>query len=118
MDKKDQKLSQLEAWLSLEKRENEKVNKAGERKVQELKIELAHSKEECEALQNKSKKLEKDKEDLAEKEQNTQSEHQKRVQEMNKEHEKRREADQKKVEDLQMYLARSTHKCEALPRTR
>ena len=81
------------------------MNKASERKVQELKIELAHSKEECEALQNKSKKLEKEKEDLqlsiAEKEQSViiqREEHAKKAQETSEQIEQTIEAQKREHE--------------------
>ena len=112
MAEKDEELSKLKAWLSLQKREHKKLNKAYGKKVKELKMSLAQSTKECEALQNMSKKLETDREDLelsiSEKERSLNSLclHKR---------EREREADgKKKTRELQMSLVRSTQECEAL----
>ena len=106
-----------------EKREQKmkKDREADGKKVQDLKISLALSKEECEILQNRSKTLQKERDDLelsiAEKEKLLdiqKSEHTKRMQEMKKEHENLRSADQKKIQELQMSLARSLQDFESL----
>ena len=125
-EERDQKISEMEAQICLQKREHE--------------ASLARCTQECEVLQNKSKKLEKDKEDLKlfvsekEKSLNTQrSHHEKLTQETMKkiekqantllearlcqqkiEDEKLRQADAKKVQELQMSLACSKQECEAL----
>ena len=117
---KDEELSKQKAWFSLQKREHEKLSKANGKKVQELKVSLGQSTKECEDLQNKSKKLEADKEilelSIAEKEQiliTLRSEHEKRVQELTKEIKEGREADQKKAEELQISLARGKQEFES-----
>ena len=116
MAEKDEELSKLKAWLSLQKREHKKLNKAYGKKVKELKMSLAQSTKECEALQNMSKKLETDREDLelsiSEKERSLNS-----LEESLCLHkrEREREADgKKKTRELQMSLVRSTQECEAL----
>ena len=97
-EEKDQKLSEMEEMLCLEQKEHEKLREEYGKKVQELQTSWARSMQEYEALQwlqNKSKKLEKDKEDMnlsiAEKEESLKTqrlEHEKRIQEMNDEIEK------------------------------
>ena len=58
-EEKDQKLSEMEARLCLQKREHEKMREADEKAVQKLQMSLVCSTQAYEALQNKSKKLEK-----------------------------------------------------------